>query len=97
MAIQFTVSFSSFLVEDEYLVALYQRRFYFAYHFGSFYGGRTYGDVTVFVYQENAVELYGCAVFGFLHVVNKQFLASLCLELLALDFYNCVHFFMYIV
>ena len=93
MTIQFTVAFPSLLVEDQDLVTFYQFAYYFTYYFCTFNRGYTYGDSAVFVNQQDAVKFYCCTVLSFLHVVHEQFLASLCFELLALDFYNCVHFF----
>lgn len=91
MTVQLTVAFSSLLVEYEYLVALNQCAYYFANHFRTLYGRSTYGDVAFIVYQKNSVEFYCCTGFCILQVLNKQFFASFCLELLAVDFYNCVH------
>ena len=92
MAIQLTVSFSSLLVEHEDFVALYQRGNHFTYHFRTFYGRKSHGNVTVFVYLKNLFKLNRRARLGILHVVNEQLLSGLCFELLAVDFYNCVHY-----
>ena len=92
MSVQLAEAFSSLLVENEDLLAFYQRRYHFANYLGTFYGGQAYGYVTVFVYQEYFFKFYCCTCFCILDVVYKQFLASFCLELLAVDFYNCVHF-----
>ena len=94
MASQFAVAFSSFLVEYENLVSFHQRGNNLTNNFGAFYCGNTNGDGSVFVNQKDFFKFYCRAVFCFLHVVDEQFLASFCLELLALDFYNRVHFFM---
>lgn len=93
MAVQLAVSFSSLFVEYQYLVAFYQRRFYFANYLCTFYGGRTYCDGSVFVNQKNFVKLYCRTTFCSFHVVNEQLFTGFCLKLPALDFYNCVHFF----
>ena len=86
MAFQLAIAFSSLLVEHEHLFALYQRGEHFANHLCAFYGGNAYGDVTVFVHQQNLVKLYCCTALDVLDVVNEQLLAGLSLELLALNF-----------
>ena len=91
MSVQLAITFSSLLVENKHLIALYQRRNYFANYLCAFYSGQTYGNVSVFVNQQNFLKLNCRTGFSALHVVNKQFFASFCLKLLALDFYNCVH------
>ena len=70
MAFQLAIAFSSLLVEDEHLLALYQRGDHFANHLGAFYGGETHGDVAVFVHQEDFVKLYCRTAFDVLDVVN---------------------------
>ena len=92
MTVQLAVTFSSLLVEYENFVTFYQSGNYFANYFCAFYCRSTYGDVAVFVYQKNFFKFYCCTSFCILHVVNEQFLASFCFELLTVDFYNCVHF-----
>lgn len=92
VTVQFAISFSSFLVENKNLVTFYQTGNNFANYLCAFYSRSTYSDVAVFVYQKNFLEFYCCTGFSVLHVVYKQFLASFCFELLAVDFYNCVHF-----
>lgn len=92
VTVQLAVTFSSFLVENEYFVTFYHAGYYLANYLCAFYCRSAYGDCTVFVYQKNLFKFYCRTVFCFLHVVYKQFLASFCLELLTVDFYNCVHF-----
>ncbi len=91
MAVQLAVTFTSLLVEYENLVTFYQTGYDFANHFGTFYGGSTYGDCTFVVHQKNFLKLYCCTSLCVLHVVYEQLLASFCLELLTVNFYNCVH------
>ena len=91
MTVQLAVTFSSLLVENEHLVALYQRRYHFANYLCAVYRRQAYGYVSVFVYQKNFLKFYCRTSFCVLDVVNEQLLASFCLELLAVDFYNCVH------
>ena len=91
MTVQLAVTFSSLLVEDQYLLTLYQRAYHFANHLGTLYGGETYNDVTIVVNQKNFLKFYCCTSLCILQVMNEQLLAGLSLELLALNFYNCVH------
>ena len=93
MTVQFSVAFSSLLVEYQYLVAFYQRRYNFAYHFRSFYGRSTHFYFTVVVYQQNFVKFNSCTAFCVLNVLNKEFLSFFNFELLTVNFYNYVHFF----
>ena len=93
MTVQFSVTFSSLLVEYQYFITFNQVRSNFAYHFCTFYGRSTYSYVTVVVYQQNFVKFNSCTVFSILNVVNKQFLAFFSFKLLTVNFYNYVHFY----
>ncbi len=93
MTVQFSVAFSSLLVEYQHFIAFYQRRNYFANHFGSFYGRSTHFYFTVVVYQQNFVKFNSCTAFCVLNVLNKEFLSFFYFELLTVNFYNYVHFF----
>ena len=91
MTVQLAVTFSSLLVEYENLLALYELALYLGYNLCALYSGSTYSDSTVFLNQKNLLEFNRCTILNVLNVVNKQFLASLGLELLSVNFYNCVH------
>ena len=92
MAVETTVVVAAFLLEDYYFVAFYEGTFYLANYFGSLYGGSAYLNGTVGVYEKNAVENYFLAFFFLVaEIVYIQELSGFCLELLSLDFYNCVH------
>ena len=95
MAVQLTIAFSSLLVEYQHFLAFYQRRFYFAYHFGAFYGGSTDCHITFVVNQQHFLKFNSLSSFGVLNVVNKQALALFCFELLTVNLYDCVHFIYY--
>ena len=92
MAIQFAETFSALLVEDENLFALHQIAFYFSNDLCTCHGGGADGDVTFIFYKQHLLELYGLTVLAVLNVMHEQLLASFCLELLSVDFYDCVHF-----
>ena len=91
MTVQLAVTFSSLLVEYENLLALYELALYLSYYLSTLYSGSTYSDSTVFFNQKNFLEFNRCTILNVLNVVNKQFLACLGLELLSVNFYNCVH------
>jgi len=92
MTVQFSVTFSSLFVEYQYFVTFYQVRSYFANHFCAVYSRSTYSYSTVVVNQQDFVKFNSCTVFSVLDVLNKQFLAFFCFELLTVNFYDYVHF-----
>lgn len=108
MTVLAAIAFSSLLLEDDNLVALIERGLillavtvvnlvgcYFAYNFGSFYGGGADLYCSVVVNEKHTVKLYGLAgLYSVAEIVNIQELAVLSFELLALDFYNCVHYWL---
>lgn len=93
MTVLAAIALAALLLENDYLVALHEGFGDFAYYFGSFYGRSAYLNGTVGVYEQNAVKLYCLA---FLHlvaeIVNIQEAVLFCLELLALNFYDNVHY-----
>ena len=91
MTVQLAVSLSSLLVENQYLITLYQRREHFAYHLRSFYGRSTYLNLTVVVNQQHFVKLYNSTAFGVLNVMNEQLLSFFSFKLLSVNFYDYVH------
>ena len=96
MAVFTAIAFATFLLENDYFVTFHQGYGYFAYHLCTFYGRCSNCYVTVGVYEQYTVEL-NCVAFFFLvaEIVNIQELAGFCLELLSLNFYNCVHLLIY--
>lgn len=94
MTVFATIAFATFLLEHDYLVAFYKRGKYFTHYFCAFYGGGANLNVTISVSEENAVEFNLVTFFnGFAEIMNIQELFGLSLELLSLDFYDCVHLF----
>ena len=92
MSVLAAITFAAFLLEDNHLVAFHEGTFYLANNFRPFYGGCAYLNGTVGVNEQNAVKLYGLTLFLVIaEIVNIQELAGLSLELLSLNFYNCVH------
>lgn len=93
MAVLTAIAFAALLLEYDNLVALYEGFGYFAYYFCSFNGrsANLYG--TVGVYEQNAVELNGLTFLNLVaEIVNIQEAVLFSLELLALNFYNNVHY-----
>jgi len=78
-------------LEDNHLVALNERVHNFYYNLCTFYGGCAYLDSAVGIYEQHFVKFNSLAGFHVLDVVNEELLALLYLELLTLNFYNCVH------
>ena len=94
MTVLATVVVATFLLEDDNFIAFYEGTFYLAYYFCPFYGGRAYLDGTVGVNEEDLVKLYGLALFLLVaEIVDIQEFACFGLELLSLNFYDSVHFF----
>lgn len=92
MAVLAAIALATFLLEDDYFVALDECLGYFTYYFGSFDGRSAYLNGTVGVYEEDTLKLYGLALFLLVaEIMYIQELALFGLELLSLDFYNCVH------
>ncbi len=93
MTVQLAVTFTTLLLEDDYLITFHEGTFYLANYFSAFHCRSTYCDGTVGIDEEDAVEGHFVA---FLHIcsemVNIQPLAGFGLELLSLNFNNCVHY-----
>ena len=92
MTVQLAVTLATLLVEDEYLVALDERRYYFAYYLGSVYCRESYCDCAVVVNQQYFLKLSSLTCFYTCDVVYEELLACLGLELLTVNLYDCVHF-----
>lgn len=80
-------------LEDNNLVTLYQWVHNFNYYFGSFYSRGTNCDSTLIVYEENLVKFNSLTSLCIFKVVDEELLALFNFELLTVNFYNCVHFF----
>ena len=83
---------AALLVEDDYLVALYERCLYFCNDLGALYGGGTYGDCSFVVNKKYVLKLYFLSGLGAREVMDEHRLVCLYLELLALNLNNSVHF-----
>ena len=96
IAIELAIALAALLVENEHLLTLNERRYYFAYYLGAFYSRSTYLYVAVVVNQQHVVKFNSLAVFGTADVVYIELLALFCFELLTVNLYDCVHlYYMY--
>ena len=87
-----TIVVTTLFLEHDHFVTFHEGTFYLANYFGTLYGGCAYLHGTVGVYEQDAVERYLFALFFLVaEIVYIQELAGLSLELLSLDFYNCLH------
>ena len=92
MAVLTTIALAALLLEDDYLVALHEVLQDLANYFCAIDGGSAHLDSTVGFSEEHTVKFDGAAFFGaFAEIVNIQELVGLSLELLSLDFYDCIH------
>ena len=93
MAVFAAIAFATFLFENDHFVTFHEGGGHLAYYFGAFYGGSAYLYLAVGVNEENAVEFHGLTFLNFFaKVVNIQEAVLFCLELLALNFYDNVHY-----
>jgi len=92
ITIELAIALTTLLVENKYLVTLYERRNYLANYLCTFYGRCTYLYFAVIVNQQNVSEFNSLAVFGAADVVYEKLLAFFCFELLTVNLYDCVHY-----
>ena len=93
VTVQATITFSSLLLEDNYVLTFHEGSLYLANYLCTFYGRCTNFHVTVGVNEKNIAELYSVALFHLVaEEMNIQEFAGFGLELLSIDFSNCVHF-----
>ena len=79
-------------LENDDLVTLYEWVHYFTHYFCSVYGGSAYLHCAVSIYEQYLVKFNSLTGLGILDVVHEELLTLLCLKLLTLNFYNCVHY-----
>lgn len=91
VTVAFTITFSSFLLEDDDTFA-FEMRENFANDLCTFYGGSTNFYGSVVVDQQYFVKLDSSTLLS-VQTVNIESLAGFGFELLSLDFYNYVHLF----
>lgn len=91
VTVAFTITFSSFLLEDDDTFA-FEMREDFANDLCTFYDGSTNFYGSVVVDQQYFVKLDSSTLLS-VQTVNIESLAGFGFELLSLDFYNYVHLF----
>ncbi len=92
MTVFATIAFTTFLLENNHFVTLHERNKHLADNLRAVYCRSADLYRTLRLAEKNTVKLYLVTLFGILtKIVNIQELLRLCLELLSLDFYNCVH------
>jgi len=91
MTVALTGVLAALHLEDNHLVALNKRVHNFTYYLCPVYGGSTYRHCTVSIYEQHLVKFNSLACLSILNMMHKELLALLGLELLTLNFYNCVH------
>ncbi len=92
MTILLTIVLATLHLENDDLVTLYKRVHNLYYYLGTFYSWCAHCDSALFVYEEHFVKLNGLTSLYILDVVNEELLALGHLELLTVNFYNCVHY-----
>ena len=95
MTILLAIVLTTLHLEDDDLVTLYEWVHNFYYYFCTFYSGCTDSDCAVIVNEQNLVELNSLACLYILNVMYEELLALLSLKLLTVNFYDCVHYFLY--
>lgn len=91
MTILLAIVLAALHLEDDHLVTLDEGVHNFYYYFCTIYCGCTDSDCSIVVYEQYLVELNSLTSFSILDVMNEELLALFCLELLTVNFYNCVH------
>ena len=93
MAVFAAIAFATFFLENDHFVTFFEVLEYLANYFGAFDNGSTnFNCFVVGLSEEYTVKFYSVAFFGcFAEIVNVQELSGLSLELLSLNFYDCVH------
>ena len=91
VTILLTIVLATLHLENDDLVTLNKRIHNLYYYFGTFNSWCTDCDSSVFVDEEHFVKFNGLTSLGILDTVNEELLAFLYLELLTVNFYNCVH------
>ncbi len=92
MTVFTTVALAALLLEDDHFLALDEVFENLTYYFGTIDGGSTHLHSTIGFSEEHAVKFHSAAFLSsFAEIVNIQELVGLSLELLSLNFYDCIH------
>ena len=97
MAVETTIAFATFFLENEYFVTFYEGFLDLANYFCSFDGRSADFNGTVGISEENTVKLYCVAFFYLLaEIMNIQEFVFFSFKLLSLNFYDNVHLMLYV-
>ena len=92
MAVFAAIAFAAFLLENDDFVTFYEGHEHLANYFCAFESGGANFHRVVGLSEENAVEFNLVTFFnGISEIVNIQELVRFSLELLSLNFNDCVH------
>ncbi len=92
MTILLAIVLATLHLEDDDLVTLHERVHNFYYYLCPINSGCADGYCSLVVYEQHFVELNSLAGLYILDVMHEELLALLSLELLTVNFYDCVHF-----
>ena len=97
MTVETTITFATFLLENDHFVTLHEGLHHFTLHCGPFNGRSTDFYVAVGIKKKHfpKCDLVTC-LYLFAEMVNIQKFAFFGFELLSFDFYNSVHYSYYI-
>ncbi len=93
MAVLFAAVLATLHLEYDDFFTFYQWLKHFTHYFGAIYGRSAHFHGSLIVYEEHFLKLNRLAFLCILDMMHEQFLALFSLELLTVDFYNCVHFY----
>ena len=93
MTILFAIVLATFHLEDNHLFALYKRIDDLSYYFRATYSWCAHCDRSVVINEQNLVKLNSLAFLGIFQAIDKELFALFCLELLTVNFYDCVHYY----
>lgn len=92
MTILFAIVLATFHLEDDDLIALHEWCYHLSNYFCTTDSRRANCDCSVVIDQQNLVKLNSLAFFGIFQAVDIELFALFSLELLTVNFYDCVHF-----
>ena len=94
MTILLTIVLATLHLENDDLVTLYKWVHNLTYYFCTIYGRCTNLDCSVIIHEQYFLKLNRLALLSVLHVMDEELCSLSCLELLTVNFYDCVHFYL---
>lgn len=92
MAVLLAIVLAAFHLENDDFFALDKRVHNFNYYFRATYSRCAHCDSAFLVYEKNLVKFNSLAFLYIFEAVDEELLALFDLELLTVNFYDCVHF-----